>query len=498
MPSRTTPSANGGKEPKAFQFIQGRPDTLPASQLSNKENRAHSPRGLKLGKEDEHGKPFPSTPATRIPLADLIGDIDDTHRELVSPNDSPEEHIQWHTESSPRFRGHSPSKTVKRSRSSSPHSSALRDQSIHFTKRLKIHDDATRSAVGTTAPQIDPTSDMWIRYTSATIKNTTLNSLLDQSSPQSTHKQNGNVSGLRRWTSCGVAWPKSAKKSKPLTHTTKEHLDDVLVDDDIAIGGPTADGEAKKAKIDRLLGRIQEHLTRSPSRDRSGSSSSSPLLERKEMYERPRESEIGAVDDDAQLPQAETAETGVVDETECAQGLLPGGTIQQSFRGPESLSQRLASGSSNFGSDDLDLENIDIAFGDTGGHQSTTFQAQELPTNSHQECNIAADNVHVMADNMATEDDEFGEDDNISLGDFAVIASKYDRGPGSSSDFDVELYNIPQAGGGAAKLLGSSISDDNFEDDDIDEASFAAAEAAATQSGQTKTRGPIVSGFARR
>jgi len=348
-----------------------------------------------------------------------------------------------------------------------------------------------------TAPQIDPTSDMWMRYTSANIKNTALNNLLDQSSPQSVHKENGNVSGLRRWTSCGVTWPKSAQKSKSLHPTTGSHLDDVIVVDGAPVEEPNAGGEAKKAKIGRLLGRIQEHLTRPNSRERNGPSSSSPLLERKDTFETPRRSPIRATNDDAQLQPLEAAETGVVAETACARSLCQNATIERNSRNLESLSQRLAIESSSFGSDDLDLENFDIVYGETVGQQSITFQAQESPTISHQEGDNAADTVHAIADDMATENDEFGEDDDMSLGDFAAIASRYDRERASSLDFDVELCNIPQVGVGVGERLAPSISEDNFEDDDIDEASFAAAEAAATQSGQAKTKGPTVSAFSR-
>ena len=142
-------AAKQHNEVKAFQFIEGRPSTKrrnsPFIDDNDKENSAEqvskprhemqrSEEKVPIHVSSQSEQPssqkaaYPSTPATRMPLADLVGDADENVKGSKATNDvSPEEQISWHAVRSPG--GSQLIKTPakrgqKRARSSSPPSSA--------------------------------------------------------------------------------------------------------------------------------------------------------------------------------------------------------------------------------------------------------------------------------------------------------------------------------------------------------------------------------------
>ncbi|KAJ8610049.1 hypothetical protein MRB53_038776 [Persea americana] len=155
MPAREP----GKAKLKAFQFAEGQPKHSPLSQDADKENAAAEVQAVeKIASAAPVSSPSkpPSTPAIRLPLADLIGDTDDNDS-LQGRKPSPQDQILWnHTRSPPS----SPQKSTpaangrKRARSSSPPSTA---QHRAIRQRLDI-------AKNVRGVQMDPAVELWNRY----------------------------------------------------------------------------------------------------------------------------------------------------------------------------------------------------------------------------------------------------------------------------------------------------------------------------------------------
>lgn len=251
---------------KAYQFIEGRPSSTPAAPaVEDKENAQPTDSE---GRQVESPSKFPSTPASRLPLLDLIGDPEES--EATATNSAlREEHIQWNTTRSPRSVATPLPAGRKRARSTSPPSASQSDP-----KRQKV--------TGRETPHIDAASDLWDRYNVNSNKgNATLAALLGSSSPHSA-KSDGNVSGLRRWTSCGLEWPTSKRKPRA-AEPTRTNLMEVFTDFEGTV--TPAKPSSRPLKLGGLIERIQESLSLPAPPERDGPSSSSPLPDRKAQYD---------------------------------------------------------------------------------------------------------------------------------------------------------------------------------------------------------------------
>lgn len=158
-------------------------------------------------------KPLPSTPAMRLPLADLIGNAEDALRRPTPQEESPVEEIGWianssHPDLTPRQR-------TRRPQSSSPVNSSQNDASDLPDPNLP------QSAFKT--PRADPAAELWTRYATARNPDETplekripsFAHLMNDSSPRSAPRTpGGSVGGLRRWASCGLEWPSSRVKRR--------------------------------------------------------------------------------------------------------------------------------------------------------------------------------------------------------------------------------------------------------------------------------------------
>lgn len=474
--------ASAVSKPKPFQFVEGRPTTFRQSQDPEQENKdaRDTPMSQKeaAASQSSPRKPWPSTPATRLPLADLIGNADEKYKGYDLVEISPQDQIIWQPARSP----HSsyPRKTPtsrKRARSSSPPSSAQRKVSRHFKTSIgpSRRDDAKPS---THTPQIDPATALWNRYTtnSAVGKSLALSAFpLAMSSPQSGKVQASTVGGLRRWTSCGVEWPTSiAKRRKARNSTIQEEIEGVFTDIPPS-GDEEAARELKRSRIGSIIQRIQNTLNKP---DVDGElempSSTSPLPGRGEPLEQDQPSPSRA-------PVEARAETDITEQRN------PGQTLSDSS---QTLSKGgLESQSSAFGSDDIDFDILEIVDNSTmTGH---TSYANDTPALAHAGVNTVSGCLAPGLETSQTigfgdedDDDEFGDDAGLSLADFETVASKYEGHPEQTTR------------GMAADALGepatfaANMDDfaDEFGDDDIDEASFAALEAAATQSHTSNSR----------
>jgi len=516
-------------KPKAFQFIEGRPAVVQRSQPADKENVVTaeyvksknsqakptpgrlsqklpplSPQKPTPGRSSQKPPPtspqkptpgrsfqkpppispqksFPSTPATRLPLADLIGNTDETNDENQTTDVSPEDHIAWRPAKNPQ--SSNPSTTAgpkgkKRARSSSPPTSSLRE-SKHFNAGKDALDLLKLKQLLKT-PQVDPAADLWNRYSISTsrdgplgIQNSAFAKLLNSSSPGSANDQASNVSGLRRWRSCGMEWPSSkAKRRKAQPSAIKEHIEDVFADISQATKQDSDNAELKTSRIESLLERLQQSLANPvEEQEPKAPSSSSPLPERGDRSDRQT------------ISPCRSHELAVrpADDVEALDGTA---------NDEADLTDHKQSNTSSFGSDDIDFEAIEVAKNAHAGPDTVNDGTAQAFRHASAEpvgsvCRaVARNDLRVVSErrNVILDEDEFRDDEELSTTDFEAVGSFFDQRDTTAQNVKRPAYtHCPKTVNNAAIAPFDDILDE-FEDDDIDDASFVAAEVAATQS----------------
>jgi len=467
-------------KPKAFQFIEGRPEELtkPEEAVDDKENTDYGIENTSRQKtrlvplSDSSGSPknaFPSTPATRLPLADLIGNIDDINSLNTTAQASPEDHIQWRSVRSPRTAdGKCASASQRRPRSSSPPTSS----------QLRASSQKPRAAIQT--PALDPAADLWLRYSTssareggAPVEVASLAKLVGTSSPHSAIEDRvGNVSGLRRWGSCGMEFPNSKAKRRKTKHIMIcDRIEETSAYSPIIANAAPVDPE-KKLRMGLLLERIQESLTRSlevpelevPEQPAPASSSPlpdrSPSLERKSLS--PIRSRVSRTSTSNHNPQA------------------------QAERNMQLQPQKIdARSTSSFGSADLDDTVFDIAQTATTYTEDTTasriVEAVMLP-NPVKPVPMSGTQPGEGAFEGSTLVNEDDFDDDLDLSDFDVddfdkIITTHEQTMPDTKEYQTQA---------AISQAVQAVDEDEFGDDDMDEDCLIQAEVAATQSYQSQ------------
>lgn len=463
---------------KAFQFIEGKPDMPRGQQEEDKENQAISEGSISVvaGADAVQQPPspsqhFPSTPATRLPLSDLLGNFDEPADAESNPCLSPEEHISWRTLRSPKSSAakKTPAVGKKRARSSSPPSTSQRNTASNDPLNLRDLKNTLK------IPRIDPAAEMWNRYAVNTgrerpsgINPTILADLAYPSSPFVAEDQSSNVSGLRRWQSCGTEWPSSKAKRRKVNHATaiSEEVDGLFADSGRASRPPAKNMESK---IPSLLLRIQESLAkpREPL-EPTGPSSSSPLPDH-----------TGGVSEKT---------TDTPSPTRGAKPLT--GRRRELFQA-DSEAVKVAnktSSSSSFGSDDFgdgifNLPEATVPTVDgTGSHSRKVQEVSTLQAPSSLKKGDAPPNAPCAE----LEDDDFGDDLDISVDDLETVATICDTRTRTSlgKHTSVEAPRTDHIGGlqdVEIQLPKAASPEDEFGEDDFDDDCFVAAEVAATQ-----------------
>jgi DNA replication ATP-dependent helicase Dna2 len=500
------PSTQTRRKLKAFQFIEGAPsvetakereaekENLPAA-LGKATKPMRTPKASRVVKDvgttNKTPKlptivdcPPPSTPATtRLPLADLVGNVDDSSRHAPQPAPSPEEQLIWR--GSQAVNTPLPRKNKKRARSSSP---VAPSQEEH-------KQDSARNDI--TTPQADPAQELWSRYTNnkdtpSANKSVAFAHLINESSPRSAAAA-GSVNGLRRWASCGVEFPASNRKKRRIHGVFQA---ETVSAEDVFAGASSSDGmmlgQPAKPKIASMVQRMRECVRTSQPRINSQlPSSSSPLPggeDRQDpssgspLQRRMREQEV---DTSETLPgeQLQEAELEMDDE-------LPQDE-QHLYVEPVRNDQPAASqGSSDeFGDDDFDADMVEAL--------DPTPQAVEIPAPNTSYVTIPTEPVYrppeqqppavALPISAGSDDDDFGLDDEDDFAaDLEHVASLYDTRPVESPLADSapsrETGGTATAQNVASAPVISLLDDDEDEfggDIDVDE--FAAAEVAATQ-----------------
>ncbi|KAJ9647964.1 DNA replication endonuclease-helicase Dna2 [Coniosporium tulheliwenetii] len=469
---------------KAFQFVEGRPSSKLGLEGEDKENESvPAPNGVdsacldsairlqgKVSAPVQSKTAPPSTPAPRLPLADLIGNLDNASRRNITAVRSPDETLSWNHVRSPR----SSQRTVggarsqrRRSRSSSPASSPTEEAS-NFFPGDKDALDLQRLSHALKTPQADPAAELWSRYavqnttdTPTAKKATQFAHLIGNSSPHSASEV-GSVGGLRRWVSCGVEWPTPNSKRRRTTGGFREHAGSV-----IQVGHSSANAVPTEAKASKLC-----LLTRNLNTEQTAPVAS-PFQKLSPIQERTDE------------PTAKSSQPEAGNQSE------------------SDHEKRSDKSSSEFGDADIDtdmLEAIDVASGTVApAHQvveqpfpDVSFEA-EAPKDEQVMPPLAV--VIAVAQQAQqqpqaispTDDDEFDEfddGDDVFAADLEKLTSLYDerRTTEQQTEKERELapFDIPSAIA-IAQDPGGVLSDDEFGGDDIDVEHLAAAEAVATQ-----------------
>ena len=491
---------------KAFQFIEGRPASDKYDNDADKENRPIEPEiensknianpqgdSVPLKKNQtprltQSKKCPPSTPATRLPLAVLVGNSDDRSKRATTHNISPDEQLCWQMAQSPTSSNPTatpaPRRSKKRARSSSPPGPSQTESSTSLAANESFDLQNMQQILKT--PQADPAAELWNRYTvnasnkgtPTTNKGIAFAHLINESSPHSSATA-GSVSGLRRWASCGLEWPTSATKRRKTRGVFREDGEDVFGVRSTADEQPH--GKSKLSKVGLLVERIQETLAKPPRQQAlSLPSSSSPLPETGDFYEAPSAS-----------PLQRLAHEHMKDAEDFQPPFNPKEPREPTTDNEHSsIEKEKSTSSSEFGDVDMDMvEAIEIA--NYTADVSATVDAG-IPVNSIR--NLNAQNPPITAQPM--KDDSIGSDDEFGLGDednfttdLENLASLYDgrpaltptRAQGSPrTEAVISLPNTP-APAAVGNFDANGCSDDEFGSDDIDVEQFAAAEAMATQ-----------------
>lgn len=232
-------------------------------------------------KEAKPAKEYPTTPANRLPLADLVSNTEDAFKQAPGQECTPVDHVIWQhvpASSSSDATSQTSASRLKRRHSSTPTSSPLTGNSGNAKEPF----DLQKFQALLRTPQEDVATDLWNSY----VGKSTLSGSeacppprfanLLSSSPHTPASAGTNQpsSGLKRSTSCAADWPTSNAKRRRMwkgdasagrgifSRTRSNILDS---------------GESKSSRINNLLEKIEKSLQKPPKRQTLGPSSSSPL-----------------------------------------------------------------------------------------------------------------------------------------------------------------------------------------------------------------------------
>lgn len=498
------PSTQTRTKLKAFQFLEGAPTVESTKEReAEKENSAVAvgkasakdgvSRALQTGKDTGRSTatpkpatskscPPPSTPAMkRLPLADLVGNIDDSSRHAPQPVVSPEEQLIWR--GSQPMNTPLPRKNKKRARSSSPVGPSQEDHVYDAVKK------------DLTTPQADPAMELWSRYTSnkgtpSANKSVAFAHLINESSPRSAVAA-GSVSGLRRWASCGHEFPASKRKRRRTQGVFQGEMDRT---EDVFSAAPSSDGvmvgQPPKSNIASMVQRMKECVKSQPRISSQLPSSSSPLPDTGDRH-------LGSTGSPLRR-RAQEEDTETL-ETMQGQDAVAEEDVQMEETGPA----RSFGSSDDFGDDDFD-DMVDAL--DTSPQTSVEQPVQLVQQISHATTPIepvrppAQELPHVAAQAMNSDsDDEFGmdEDEDGFAADLEQVASLYDTRPivspsqqATGGATDTKSHTATRMSAPTTPiidLVGDDDDDDEF-GDEIDADVFAAAEVAATQPSANNVR----------
>lgn len=230
-------------------------------------------------------KMFPSTPAMRLPLADLVGNAEEALRRHDIPKEqSPEEQIGWIANSShPDL---TPGQKRRRAQSSSPISSSQERASDQLSSKEAWDLKNLQQNLKTPRTISDPTADLWSRYATGKAGDdpdariSSFAHLIEDSPPRSGPRTpGGSVGGLRRWASCGMDFPASKGKRRRTNGVFRDQES-------------SEPGQKPLSRVGMLLEKVQASLAHPSHLRPDAPSSSSPLPDKGEFTNMASESPI--------------------------------------------------------------------------------------------------------------------------------------------------------------------------------------------------------------
>jgi DNA replication ATP-dependent helicase Dna2 len=292
-------SSQSRKKLKQFQFTETNAETKvdkenidsPRSLQDNRRDDLEIPRHSSQNVQFKPQSICPHTPASKIPLAALIGNTEDAFNGAHFDT-TPEDHVSWQhgpRSSDPASSLRSTQRGKKRARSSSPASSSQIEKSTHFSTQAEPL-DLQNLQQSLKTPQHDPATDLWARYSTASLAKANGASLLPfaqiiTSSPQTPNTTNSRENGLQRSISCGIEWPTSKKKRRKLdTVETYGRMRDISGS---SKSDHFSDQEPGRSRVELLVGKIKDSMQRKQSALGRGPSSSSPLPNRSDAAMHP-------------------------------------------------------------------------------------------------------------------------------------------------------------------------------------------------------------------
>jgi hypothetical protein len=474
------PSSQSRKKLKAFQFIDGAPASenlkmreAEKENISIPEKAKETPKASRVvdhvvgdplkTPKPVHAKtypPPPSTPATRLPLAELVGNAEDSRRYAVQSVPSPEEQLYWR--GSQTVNTPLPRKGKKRARSSSPAAPSQEE----LPKANFVTNEVDNI-------EADPATELWARYTNnkgtpSSKKGTSFDHLINETSPRSSANV-GSVSGLRRWASCGLEFPTSAAKRRRARGIFRAQggIDEAGFDATSSDGVYQA--QAGPSKLATMLQMMRESAMRS----NSGTcppelpSSSSPLPETGDRR-------VPSTQSPSQQRHARSQDFEAVENIS---------VVMNAIDEEDDLIVGHVFGSSDeFGDADFDddlVEALDVSQQDASVPSEVVCRLPEVQEQTRPAVVAAAEIIYEGSD------DEFGLDEDIFAADLEQVASMYDNRPTilpAEAVPEMPSNDLPAP---VIDLVEEEEDEDFGDDIDVDE--FTAAEDAATQ-GQNTVR----------
>lgn len=482
---------------KAFQLSRSQPvspqkhdgkenEVIPDSKLVEDFARHESPTiqgpsPSKAAKATSQHLPPPSTPGTRLPLAELIGNAADAHRGPAPREESPEEQLGWIPNSSNSAL--TPGQRRKRTHSSSPMTSSQHQAPGSVLQKEPLDIQTLQQQLKT--PYADPAADLWDRYavdrlaedTPSGNKVTSFAHLFNEPSPA---PKTPGSNGIRRWASCGNEWPTSKPKRRRIQGVLREKSD-------TAIQSKELDGERSLAsRVGFLVDQIQAtlgHPARNPRADEP--SSSSPLPD-KGAFERQAETSPMPKDHSAAKDQAELP-TRSQDPSQHRSLQV---SQHENISIPEHTKHDQPAGLQEEPADEFADE-----FDDDSAYVAVLDTLQ--PNDSASQPRISASMEAGLLETIDEDSDEFGDDAGLTLEDLdcaVPLLNDNESQPNvedrSEQHRSADVEDVRPAA--PVVLQHQTITDQQLDDDDdefggfddIDEDQIAAAETAATQAYQ--------------
>ncbi|KAK2737173.1 Tripartite DNA replication factor [Myotisia sp. PD_48] len=388
-----------------------------AQELSNDQDRDTHDRQSRVAEIPPLNK-SPETPAHRIPLADLVSNIDNATNQISGKIVTPDDHLYWdHRDSFSRKRAH------KRNRSMSPCSSPS-----NLVPNNRLTPNSRAGEIRLRTPQHDIAADLWSCYVgnrdNECQEDASSSNLVPSTPIAVLSRKNKDSSVLRRTNSCNIDWPTSASKRRCVDAELQQHgIRDLFSRTRSELLGQD---QANSSRVGRMVGQIQQSFLKT----RKYQPKSSKVLFVPEIS--------SGLNDNSHPPNKRTKMTQPINTPSKHPTI-----VNPPHMGPSNRDVNRRPGleepSSEFGDDDLDDEFLDLAVASTNNvysvetHISQNFGEVDTSHPSYEQSfNRCHDIPTIQYQKDASDEyDEFNDDFDFADSMEQIIA--YDTKPPKNS-----------------------------------------------------------------